>query len=416
MVEPLVMLVRNQKNVATFVYIVSYPALQLNDDQSLSPIAKPAITGTVTKITLNPNNNLYSIHFKSNQKLQLNPKNVLRVAANPDDLPAAELLSHYGYRLKLPVGSDKFQTNFQKVFPSIKQLKTIPNHYIVVDCEFGTFFKRQFHAGDYHWLPTTINGADSTVFQLAALSYQANQQTSVYFDRLLDYPAFLPQKKLSALAASEQTLAEFEQTAKPVRVLKDFIDQVLAPQLPLVFWDQRQDLKSLHWLLTQHFQDLSAIQQTIVKQPLQVFDGEQYTNIVINRSNKKPLSTAHSLPLNGVAGLLNIFNPHQHNALWGAQTTHYVVNQMARVQAVAPQILERPQPVEQAVQKAVQKAELRQQQTKYQLVHQLRATGKTYREIAVSAGISVSGVNYILKKAKPIPAQTPPAITNLESV
>jgi len=195
-------------------------------------------------------------------------------------------------------------------------------------------------------------------------------------------------------------------------VLKDFIDQVLAPQLPLVFWDQRQDLKSLHWLLAQHFQDLSAIQQTIVTQPLQVFDGEQYTNIVINRSNKKPLSTVHSLPLNGVAGLLNIFNPHQHNALWDAQTTHYVVNQMARVQAAEPQILEQPQPIEQAV----QKAESRQQRTKYQLVHQLRATGKTYREIAVSAGISVSGVNYILKKAKPISAQTPPAITNLESV
>jgi len=412
MVEPLVMLVRDQKNVATFVYIVGYPALQLNDDQSLTPVVKPDKTGSVTKITLNPDNNLYSIHFKGNQKLHLNPKNVLRVAANPDDLPATELLSHYGYRLKSPVGSEKFQTNFQKVFPSIKQLKTIPNHYIVVDCEFGTFFKRQFHAGDYHWLPATINGADSTVFQLAALSYQTNQQTSVYFDRLLDYPAFLPEKKLSALAASGQTLAEFEQTANPVRVLKDFIDQVLAPQLPLVFWDQRQDLKSLHWLLAQHFQDLSAIQQTIVTQPLQVFDGEQYTNIVINRSNKKPLSTVHSLPLNGVAGLLNIFNPHQHNALWDAQTTHYVVNQMARVQAAEPQILEQPQPVEQNI----QKAESRQQRTKYQLVHQLRATGKTYREIAVSAGISVSGVNYILKKAKPISAQTPPAITNLESV
>lgn len=282
-------------------------------------------------------------------------------------------------------------------------MKTIPNHYIVVDCEFGPFFKRKFNAGNYHWTPTTINGADCTIFQLAALSYQANQQTSVYFDRLLDYPAFLPEKKLTALAASGQTLAEFERTANPVQVLKDFVDQVLASQLPLVFWDQTQDLKALHWLLTQYFEQLSARQQDIVKQPLQVFDGEQYTNIVINRSNKKPLSTNHSLPLNGVAGLLNIFNPHQHNALWDAKTTHFVVDQMARIQAAKPQILTQPQPTQQAVQDTVQEAETAQQQTKYQLVHQLRATGKTYREIAVSAGISISGVNYILKKAKPVP-------------
>lgn len=398
MSEPLVMLVRQQKNVATYLYIIGHPTLGLNPDQSLTPAAEQGSYGKVTQITLNTANQHYCLHFASGRELQLNQKNVLLVAKNPDDLPLPELLKNYGYRLLPPTVTTTFQANFDQIFPSLTQLNTIPSHYIVIDCEFGPFFKRQFRAGCYRWAPTTINGADQTIYQLAALSYRAGQQTNVYFDQLIDFPAFLPEKKLTALAASQQTLAEFERRADPVQVLKAFIDQVLAPQLPLVFWDQAQDLKALHWLLAQYFPKLSADQQTIVRRPLQVFDGEQYTNVVINRSNQKSLSTTHSLPLNGVAGLLNIFNPQQHNALWDAQTTHYVIDQLAQIQAASPTVLTQPQPV----QSTVQKADLNPQQLKYQLVRRLRATGKTYREIALSAGISVSGVNYILKKADPI--------------
>lgn len=39
-------------------------------------------------------------------------------------------------------------------------------------------------------------------------------------------------------------------------------------------------------------------------------------------------------------------------------------------------------------------------------VHQLRARGKTYREIAAATGFSISGINYILKKARSIPTRS----------
>lgn len=121
--DSLVMLARDQKNVATFLYILGYPALKLNDDQSLTPVVSQLTSGKVTKITLNSTGKLYAIHFSVGQKLQLSPKNVLRVATNPDNLAVPELLTHYGYRLNLPTLPQDFQDNFQQIFPSMKHIE-----------------------------------------------------------------------------------------------------------------------------------------------------------------------------------------------------------------------------------------------------------------------------------------------------
>ena len=94
MSEPLVMLVRQQKNVATYLYIIGHPALALNPDQSLTPATEQGSYGKVTQITLNATNQHYCLHFASGRELQLNQKNVLLVAKNPDDLPLSELLKN----------------------------------------------------------------------------------------------------------------------------------------------------------------------------------------------------------------------------------------------------------------------------------------------------------------------------------
>ncbi|BDZ30306.1 hypothetical protein RA086_03860 [Lactiplantibacillus sp. WILCCON 0030] len=396
MAAKIVLLVQSTQNNPDHLYIVGYPIFEVTATGELKLAEDQAKHGLVARIKLSSAGVVYTIHFENDRMQQIKLKNVSQADANPTGLSISNLLAAYHYQLpnQLTQLSD-FQEDFSKVFSHVTTLTSIPKHYIVIDCEFGPFFRKHFVNGSFQWQPTKINGADATVFQLAALSYVAGTQTTVFFNHYLDFPSFLPERKLAALDATQLALATFERQAEPLTVLKKFIAQVLVPQLPLVFWDQAYDLRSLRWLIAQYYQKLTASEQATVNQPLTVFDGEQYTNLVINRSNKHALTTTHDLPLNGVAGLLNIINPQQHNALWDAQTTHHVIHKMAIIQAATPEILTLPQPVKPAIHKAEQ---IDGQETKHQLVRRLRTAGKTYREIASRAGISISGVNYILKK------------------
>ncbi|KRO25909.1 winged helix-turn-helix transcriptional regulator [Lactiplantibacillus fabifermentans] len=396
----IVILERNRQNVVHYLYVLEHPAFQITEDHHLVVAPDQESLGKVEKIKVNDSNH-YQIEFANSQKLVLNKQKVVSSSTNPKNLTLANLLANEGFKIAADVAGASpkidFQSRFSSMIPSPAELVNIPEHYIVIDCEFGEFFERNSTCDQIRWKKTKINGLATGIYQLSAISYAGDTQTQVFFNHYVDNPRFSPEKRLAGLAETGLTLAAFQRQSAPLLVLKQFIAEVVAAQLPLVFWDQTFDLKCLRWLFATYFEKFTKQEQALLLKPIKVFDGELFTNMVINRSNKKSLATKHMLPLSGVAGLLNIVNPKQHNAIWDVQTTHRVLSKMATILAEQPEILSQPAPSVPAVpsQATIKPAKAE----KYDLVRKLHATGNTYREIADQLGISVSGVNYILKKA-----------------
>lgn len=379
------------------VYLLNYPVCTVNEQRQLTPLASALSFGIVTQLTLDSKNR-YQITFSANQPFLLTKKKVAQTYDNPGQLDPESLLKANGYQL-VPdfdqhlTTDQQFQNRLDTSLTNFQQLKRIPSRYITVDCEFGPFFKKH---GVGNWQPALIHGMNTGIYQLSALSFDAHHQTELLFDHYLDNPYFLPEKQLTGLAETGLTLVEYQQQANPVTVLKAFINQVLASHRPLAFWDARYDLKCLRWLMATYYDRLTANEHRLIKQPFQLFDSELYTDAVINRANHQANLGQHLLPLNGVAGLLNIANPHQHNALWDALTIHHVIEKLTQLKVEPVQVLTAPQPP--AIPPTLALPTPKTKDHKYQLVHQLRSTGQTYREIAATVGISISGVNYILKK------------------
>lgn len=379
-----------------FVYIVDYPICQVDRSGQLMVAKNFASWGEITQITIDPHQR-FVIKSTSGHCLTLGAKKIVNYGTDADDGSVGTLLKRYGYVLPTTTATpvtDQFRQHLAAVFPKVTTLTAIPERYAVIDCEFGILFGSQRQGDTLVQRRVSVLGEKAGIFQLAVLGFAGNQAMDLFFNRYLDNANFSAEIKLRGLKETQLTLAEYEAQASPVRVLKDFIHNVIARQLPLVFWDQSNDLRLLRHALATHFAEFSVAEQMLLGKSLVVFDGSAYTNLVINRSNHAKKDAHHFLPLNGVAGLLNIFNPHQHNALWDAQTTHCVVNALAKIQETQPVILAQPRPATCETSPAVIPAV----STAQQLVPtattfcQLRSAGRTYREIAQQFGVSTSTV------------------------
>lgn len=406
-----------------FVYIVDYPICQVDRSGQLLVAKNYASWGEITQITIDTRQR-FVINSTSGHSLTLGPKKIVNYDADVADMGVTALLKTNGYRLPVTTAqplTDEFKAQLAAVFPTVKTLTEIPEKYAVIDCEFGILFRTQRQGDSIVQRRATFYGEKAGIFQLAVLGYAGNQALNLFFNRYLDNPNFSAEIKLRGLKETQLTLAEYDRQTDPVTVLKAFIHEVLARQLPLVFWDKSNDLRLLRHTLAVNFDAFSAAEQALLNMKLAVFDGSIYTNQVINRSNHRKKDTHHYLPLNGVAGLLNIFNPHQHNALWDAQTTHCVVNALAKIQQTEPLVLTRPQAgirldsvSDVGVEDVPQSADDQQPMVSQPkmlvptpaIFCQLRATGKTYREIAQLFGVSTSTVWRAVKR------QTKSAITN----
>lgn len=398
MSSTLTMLERKIPNNLNCLYLLNRPVYQIRPDKRLALAREYAGAGNVTAISRDDQDR-YHISFANRTELILAAKKVQHCSDSAITPSCYAFLQSFGYHLPLaePVGT-RADTSQPSVLTPTTALTTMPPHYIVVDCEFGTLFRRTSAANTINWQIFKSLGLKTNVFQLSAISFKAHQQTTVFFNRYFDNPYFLPEKKLVGLAETGLNLPDYERQGDPLRIIRSFIGQVLQPQLPLVFWDQTQDLKYLRRLLTSYYDELTPQEQQIVSTPLTIFDAQAFTNTIINHGNHK--NGFHDLPLNGLAALLNITNPHQHNAIWDVQTTEMVMRKMAALYEQTPEQTLQPTPRYVPVRPATTTVARRKtRHAKYALVHKLHARGKTYREIAAVTGISISGVNYILKKA-----------------
>ena len=383
-----------------FIYVVDYPICQVERSGQLVVAKNYASWGEITQITRDANQR-FVIESTSGHTLTLGVKKIVTYKTDADLSSVATLLERNGYSLPtttaLPV-TDKFRQQLAAVFPKVTNLTTIPERYAVIDCEFGILFGVQRQGDSVVQRRVSILGEKASIFQLAVLGYAGNRPIDLFFNRYLDHPNFSPTLKLRGLKETALPLVAYEAQAKPTTVLKAFIHEVVARQLPLVFWDKGNDLRLLRQALAVHFTEFSVEEQLLLGKPLAVFDGSVYTNLVINRSNHAKKDAHHFLPLNGVAGLLNIFNPHQHNALWDAQTTHCVVNALAKIQETPPLVLTQPYPVAHENSVAEVSGTSVSRPAPHVLVPttatfcQLRSVGRTYREIAQQFGVSTSTV------------------------
>lgn len=380
------------------LFLVGYAIFQVDQGATLRPALNS--WGKVQTIVVD-HKDRFRITFSSGRVFVLSQKKVLTYETDRDELTLTERLQDHGLTLPetTPAPTAQAPEHLTRVWPQVNRLTSIPRSYVVIDCEFGVLFKTQRTGDDVAMTRTTIAGEKAGIFQLAALGYQGTQPLDIFFNRYVDNPNFSADMKLRGLKETGVTLDRFEQQARPLTVVHAFIQQVLARRLPLVFWDQGNDLRLLQNTLAQDYAQLTAAERAILQAPLAVFDGSLYTNEVINRSNHQHASR-HFLPLNGVAGLLNIFNPHQHNALWDAQTTHYVVNALDRFKRTAPLILTAPQPRAPLQLPAPQPTTGVQSAAPVQLakLQELRAAGQTYREIAGQLGMSPSTVWRAVKR------------------
>lgn len=377
------------------MFVIGQPILLTGEEGALTYNKSMAGWGLVTTITFDEHRR-FVIRFSTDKNMVLNEKNVTTYeqAATDDDLN--QILRHQGYRLPpaSAVADKQLTQQLRQVLPTINCLDSLPEKYVVVDCEFGILFHTQNTGSQIIREQAVTLGEKAGVFQLGALGYAGSPAPMLKFNRYVDNPAFTPEMKLRGLRETGLTLADYEQQAAPLAVLQAFIAQILCHHYPLVFWDRTNDLRLLRNLFAVHYDALSTAEQQVLGEPLAIFDGSEYTNRVITRSNHQRESVHHYLPLNGVAGLLNVFNPNQHNALWDAQTTHYVVQELAKIHQMEPRILEAPQVV---TPQPKGHHVLSKLPTTFQ---ELRQAGQTYREIASHFGVSTSTVWRAVKRGR----------------
>lgn len=392
----LTMLERKIPNNLNCLYLLNRPVYQIRPDNRLGLAKEYATAGNVVAITIDEQER-YHIDFAARPELVLAAKKIQQVSEAPISPSSEAFLTAFGFHLPPtePIGLAN-EANPPSVMPLASNLTAIPDHYVIVDCEFGNLFQRTSAANVINWEICESLGLKTNILQLSAISFAQHQQGAVFFNRYFDNQYFLPEKKLAGLAATGLTLAAYERQGAPLVILRAWIAQVLQPQLPLVFWDQTQDLKYLRQLLVAYYPQLTPAERQIVSTPITVFDAQAYTNQLINHGNHK--TSFHDLPLNGLAALFNVTNSHQHNAIWDVQTTELIIRKLAALETQPTVHTVQPSPLFAVTQPVTTPSE-QTRRAKYALVHKLHARGKTYREIAAVTGISISGVNYILKKA-----------------
>ena len=388
---------RQTPNDGRYLYLVGWPVLKLTDRQ-LTVMAK--VTNLVVGITCNAREQV-QIAFSETKPLILGTGKINRIGHKPAELTDVDWLMELGYpslpKIDQPMPAQLIMT--------CQQLTEIPARYIVVDCEFGSYYRTQQAGSDQLLQQVTVDGVNQSIFQISALGFADGQRTTTYLNRFLDNPHFSAAQTLIGLQKTGLSLAEYRREAAIIDVLRAVIEVVLQPGLPLVFWNQANDLKYLINLFTVHYDALNAAEQAVLKQPLQVFDGSQYMSDVINRSNIGRQNNHYDLPLSGVAGLLNVINPTPHDALWDALTTHEVIRRLRDVRAKQVLRLTEPQPLvtessNQTADHATEQAPQLAHRIDQQQVLELRATGRTYRQIAMACGISVSTAWQIVKSSK----------------
>ncbi|MFC6259724.1 helix-turn-helix domain-containing protein [Levilactobacillus fujinensis] len=369
------------------MFVIGQPILQTGEEGTLAYNKSMAGWGLVTTITFDEHRR-FVIGFSTDKNIVLNEKNVATYEQATTDDDLNQVLRHQGYQLPpvIPTADKQLAQHLRQVLPTIQCLDSLPKAYVVVDCEFGILFRTQNTGSQIIREQAVTLGEKAGIFQLGALGYADDCTPMLNFNRYVDNPAFTPEMKLRGLRETGLTLAAYEQQAAPLAVLQAFIAQILCQHYPLVFWDRTNDLRLLRNLFAVHYDDLSTAEQRILAEPLAIFDGSEYTNRVITRSNHQRESVHHYLPLNGVAGLLNVFNPNQHNALWDAETTHYVVQELAKIHQMEPLILGAPQVI------SSQPKPRRTVSQSPATFQELRQAGQTYREIATRFGVSASTV------------------------
>jgi hypothetical protein len=388
---------RQTPNDGRYLYLVGWPVLKLTDRQ-LTVMAK--VTNLVVGITCNAREQV-QINFSETKSLLLGTGKINRIGHKPSELTDATWLTELGYP-PLPKIDQQMPT---QLIMTCQQLTEIPARYVVVDCEFGIYYRTQQTGSDQLLQQVTVDGVNQSIFQISALGFADGQRTTTYLNRFLDNPHFSAAQTLIGLQKTGLSLAEYRREAAIIDVLRAVIEVVLQPGLPLVFWNQANDLKYLINLFTEHYDAFNAAEQAVLKQPLQVFDGSQYMSDVINRSNVGRQNNHYDLPLSGVAGLLNVVNPTPHDALWDALTTHEVIQRLRDVRAKQILRLTEPQPLvtessSQVIDRVAGHIHQPVHRVDQQRVLGLRAMGRTYRQIAVACGISVSTAWQIVKASQ----------------
>ncbi|WP_338207934.1 hypothetical protein [Lactiplantibacillus paraxiangfangensis] len=399
MSSALTMLERRISNNLNCLYLLNRPVYQVQTDKRLTLAKEYSLAGNVTAIFQDDQQRCH-ISFTHRNELVIAEKKVFTCSDANISPSYHDFLQSFGYHLPTeePVGT-LTPINRPSILMSANVLPNMPDHYIIIDCEFGNLFRRTSASNTINWQVFKFSGLKTNIFQLSAISFKDHRQTAIFFNRYFDNPNFLPEKKITGLAETGLTLPEYERQGDALAIIQTFISQVLTPQLPLVFWDQTQDIKYLRRTIATHYAELTPKEQAVVTAPITIFDAQAFTNTIINHGNHK--SGYHDLPLNGLAALFNITNPNQHNAIWDVQTTELVMRKMTHLYAQTPVKTVQPAPIFAPTPTSTPAMRTRQQSkhAKYALVHKLHARGKTYREIAAVTGISISGVNYILKKA-----------------
>ncbi|QMU08397.1 hypothetical protein [Levilactobacillus suantsaii] len=325
MADQLAVLEKKGPDQSRNLYVVGAPAYRVESAEVIIRAPEHVRMGKVTQISRNDQH--YVVGFANGHQLVLNPNKVVVYQTFTTSQAQWTYLSEQGYDFSRSKGA-------QPATPlgNIRLLKTIPQRYIAVDCEFGSFYAVQHQGKQIEWQLTTIDGVNFGLFQLSAIGYAGTRQLPIYFNRYVDQPEFSPEQKLQGLAATGLTLAAYQQQAQPLAVVRAFIAQVLAPGLPLMAWDYHNDYKVLRSLVKRCEPQLTKDELALLRQPIRLFDGEAYVNQVINHANKGRGKASYTLPLSGIAGLLNIATPNAHNALWDAQTVHTVMQTVQRLQ------------------------------------------------------------------------------------
>ncbi|KRM60380.1 hypothetical protein FC26_GL000464 [Paucilactobacillus vaccinostercus DSM 20634] len=279
-----------------------------------------------------------------------------------------------------------------------ERTESIPSEYIAVDCEFAT---RKSHKK---------NELGTGIKQIAAISYHGDEQGSVFLNDYVYDDRYMDATILNSLKETNETFKTFQDQANELSVIKKFINEVLAQNLCLVFYDQSNDLKHLQAAAKYYREQLTPDEIEILNRRHEVFDLERY---IVDWKKSQGLDDSQPSALQKVSIVLGVHNPHQHVAQWDVATIHETLLKFKDFIQRPDMTISAPAPIGnvqvgqitldtsvETIEKVATQKPMRQHKYDYDEIWKMYLQGLTVKEIARCVNGNAGSIRVIIQKIK----------------
>lgn len=173
----LTLLERKISNNLNCLYFVNHPVYRIQKDHQLALASEYSLAGNVTEIICDEQQR-YHILFVTRKEIVLTEKKVAKVTNNQLGQDTVQFLATLGYQF--PPAQPASVLSQPTILPSPTELSECPTAYVIIDCEFGTRFRRNGSAKAVSWHIIESPELRASIFQLSAIGFSHHTQTALF--------------------------------------------------------------------------------------------------------------------------------------------------------------------------------------------------------------------------------------------